>query len=371
LLDTVNLLAAVRHEDFSGGLSATVYKVSGKWDVTPNLAIRGSYGDNFQAPPATLQPGNVTNAVRSYAIAAGNWRGAQFVTRSDVVPETAISWNAGAIWQSQGLTADSDFRIIVDYFDIQTEDELGQLADVNDIANAVFSGAVAPNGFNYADCGHALVDRVTFNGGSCVAGTTTADDFASIRTDFGNGPGQHTAGIDFTTDYSFPFFAGDLRLGATATKVEIYEIGATTLDGVLIEPARDQLGLLNFATIAVARPEWRANFNANYNTGAHNFRAVLNYVSAVEDARGPLTPSGFIPGTFDPYGPTDYGVDGENYVTGDFHYQFETPWDATISASVVNVTDEDPPAAREEFGYDPLLGSPLGRTIEFGIRKTF
>ncbi|MBU6320651.1 MAG: TonB-dependent receptor, partial [Alphaproteobacteria bacterium] len=78
VLDNVNLQAAVRREEFSGGLGATVYKVSGKWDVWGPLSLRGSYGTNYQAPPVGVIPGEVNNAVRSYTIAGGNWLGAQF-----------------------------------------------------------------------------------------------------------------------------------------------------------------------------------------------------------------------------------------------------------------------------------------------------
>ena len=60
VLDNLNFSAAVRREDFSGDIGATVYKVSGKWDVWGPLSIRGSYGTNFQAPPVGLSPGNVT-----------------------------------------------------------------------------------------------------------------------------------------------------------------------------------------------------------------------------------------------------------------------------------------------------------------------
>ena len=47
LLDRLNMTAAVRHERFSGDLDATVYKVSGKYDITDNLSFRGSYGTNY------------------------------------------------------------------------------------------------------------------------------------------------------------------------------------------------------------------------------------------------------------------------------------------------------------------------------------
>jgi outer membrane receptor protein involved in Fe transport len=42
-----------------------------------------------------------------------------------------------------------------------------------------------------------------------------------------------------------------------------------------------------------------------------------------------------------------------------------------LTAGVQNALDQDPPEAREEFGYDPLLGDPLGRVIQFGIKKSF
>lgn len=42
-----------------------------------------------------------------------------------------------------------------------------------------------------------------------------------------------------------------------------------------------------------------------------------------------------------------------------------------MSVSMVNFTDEDTPRSRQEIGYDPRIGNPLGRTFELGMRKTF
>ncbi len=365
VFDSLFLTAAVRREDFSGGLGETVYKFSGKWDVTSNLAFRGAYGTNYQAPGAALTPGEVNNGVNSYTIAGGNWRGATTVTRSDIVPETATVWSAGGIWQSQGFTPDSEVRFFVDYFDIETENELGLLASANSIADAVFSispgGAGTPvprDGSALADCSHPLAPRVSFNG-TCIQGVTTADNFAAITTDFGNGPGQHTAGFDIQADYTLPVYDGDFRIGVTATNVTKFEFTPTVLDGFTISEGDDRLGTLNFATIANAAPEWRANLNVNYGIGPHNVRFVLGYISGVDDER------------FIDTDPDGYGVTGDDWVSGDVHYQLELPWDATISASIVNITDEDPPASRQELGYDPRIGDPLGRTFEFGIRKRF
>jgi len=396
LLDNLNFQAAVRREEFSGGLGATVYKVSGKWDVVGPLSLRGSYGTNYQAPPAGLIPGDINNGVNSYTRAAGNWLGAQTVTRNDVVPETATAWNLGAIWQSQGFAPDHDLSIIVDYFDIETEDELGLLATANQIADGVFrygptaAGIAAPtsgmafatqqgvltgtavnSGLAYADCSHPLISRVTFNGGPCVQGVTQANALNTIRTDFGNGPGQHTAGFDVQINYSLPFGPGDLTVAATATKVEVDENTATELDGFTVAPADDRLGFLNYAVVGFASPELRANLSVNYALDQHNFRLAAQYVSGVTDERGPVTPGGFLPGSSTPYSTTFYGVESGDWLSYDFTYLFRVTEDLRLTATVTNITDEDPPQSRQELGYDPRMGSPLGRTFEVGIKKTF
>jgi len=351
--EAINLQLAARHEEFSHNLKTTVYKIAGRWHVWGPITLRGSYGTNYQAPPLNVIPGQVTNAVRSYTIAAGNWLGAQFVTSPSLSPATAKTWNVGAIWQSRGFADDHDLRIIVDYFNIQTEDEIAQIADPNDIANLIFNG---PGGTT-TTCDPAkqpLLNRITFNAG-CTVGMSAVGTFASIRTDFGNGPGQKTTGFDLQSSYHMPFWNGDLTLGLDATYLTKLETGATTLDGVTIVPTKDRLGHLNFATVAFAAPKLRANFSANYAMGPHNFRLGVDYVSKVNDER---------PGV-------QYGENGEAWITADFTYRLVLKDDWTFTATVQNIFDRDPPPAQEELGYDPRLGDPLGRTFEIGVKKTF
>lgn len=387
ITDTLYMTAAARHEEFTpGDLKADVYKWSGRWQIIDSFALRGSYGTNYQAPGLGITPGEITNGVNSYTIAAGNWRGAQTITRSGIVPETATVWSVGGIWQSAGFTDGSDIQVLLDYWDIETEDELGLLASANDIADAVFhinpDGSDDPpptNGSALADCSHPMAARVTFNG-DCVQGVTTANDFSNISTEYGNGPGQTTTGIDFKIDYRFPAFGGDLRFGVQATKVREFKFTETVLDGFVLVPPEDRLGYLNFATIAFAAPEWRANFNANFTYGTQNHRLVVNYISGVDDDRylkadgtvneAALVPEGVQPGTTDPFGPSYYGVFGDSWVSVDYHFNMEFSF-GIVSASIVNILDEDPPEAREELGYDPRMGSPLKRQFEIGFRREF
>ncbi len=353
LFDNVNLQAAVRREEFSGGLGATVYKVAGKWDVWGPLSVRGSYGTNYQTPPVNAIPGAQTVGARTYTVAAGNWLGARFITDASIKPETAKTWNLGAIWDSQGFAPDHDFRLIVDYFNIETEDQIGQIADPNLIASRVFNG---PGG-TITTCDpnvQPLVSRITFNG-ACSVGLSGVGGFNMVETLYGNGPGQTTNGFDIQAVYALPIGPGDLLFDLTATKITELKTGPTSLDGVVITTGDDRLGSLNFATFALAAPEWRANLAASYRLDNQNFRLAVNYASAVVDERAGI----------------QYGENGEDWITADFTYRFEVAEDLALTATVANIFDRMPPPAQEELGYDPFMGNPLGRTIEVGVKKAF
>ena len=58
VLDTVDLQMAVRHERFTDfGLDATTPKIAGRWEVTPEFAVRASWGESFLAPtPEQARP---------------------------------------------------------------------------------------------------------------------------------------------------------------------------------------------------------------------------------------------------------------------------------------------------------------------------
>ncbi len=353
VLDTLHLQLALRREEFSGGLGATVYKVSGKWDVWGPLSVRGSYGTNYQAPPVALIPGQVINGSNNYATAGGAWLGAITTTASGIVPETATSWNTGVIWQSEGFAPDHDLRIIVDYFNIETENPIGVLADVNRIVALVFNGP--GNTITTCDSNvQPLLNRVSFNV-PCSAGLNATGAFSAISTVRGNGPGQATAGFDYQISYEMPVGPGDLSLGLTATQVTKLFTGPTALDGVQITDGDNRLGTLNFSGTAQVAPKWRGNVFANYAIDAHNFRLGYNYVSAVTDERAGV----------------QYGENGEAWATLDFTYLFNVTDNLRLTFSANNILDRDPPKAQTEMGYDPLLGNSLGRTLEFAVKQTF
>lgn len=358
VLDNLNLSAAVRREEFSGGLSDTVYKVSGKWDVWGPISIRGSYGTNYQAPPIGIRPGEVNNGVTNYALAGNAWLPSTQITRTDVVPATATSWNAGIIWQSEGFAPDHGFRFIVDYFDIETENEFRTLATTNQILEAVWSLTDT-----YDQCTHPLASRIryvatTSNPNATCAGATRANlqnELGGVTTEYGNGPGVVTNGFDYQIDYTMPFGEGDFTIGATATQVTELRDTAVTLDGFQLLAGAERLGELNFAAAAVAAPEWSVNAFASYRLGQHVFRAGANWRSAVVDERAGI----------------QYGEYGEDPVYIDLNYLFDVTDTLRLSASIQNLFDRDPPKHQIEYGYDARLGSALGRTFELSVKQVF
>ena len=65
------------------------------------------------------------------------------------------------------------------------------------------------------------------------------------------------------------------------------------------------------------------------------------------------------------------GIDIGAYRTHDLFYTWDVLERTTLSLSVVNVLNEDPPLTRNEYSYDPFTASPLGRVVKLGLRQAF
>jgi hypothetical protein len=73
IFGSFNISAAVRREEFSGGLGSTVYKVSGKWDVWGPISLRGSYA---------VWSANDSYTPCNHPLAASEWKVNAFATYS-------------------------------------------------------------------------------------------------------------------------------------------------------------------------------------------------------------------------------------------------------------------------------------------------
>lgn len=359
VLDRLSFQLAVRREEFpKSDLGATVYKIAGKWDPTDWLALRGSFGTNYQSPPSTLVPGEINNSLSLIANAGNKYLRVETETLGGIAPETAEVANFGAIFNFDNMPGNGNLRFSVDYFDFKIIDELKTVSH-NSILNTTFVGARGAN--QLINCSSALIDRITFLNGQgasgCTQGTTVGDDVTSIRSVYGNGPGAQTSGIDYDLTYNFGAFGGDMTIGGNATNVLEYEIAAFQLNGTELTSAIDGLGFANYSREGDIVSEWRGNAYANYTYDNHNIRYVVRYIQGVTDDR-------FIGGP-------NENID--DFTTSNLYYQYTMPFDEdfTLSLSIENLTDEDPPFTVQQYSYDPFIGNPLGRTYEIGLRKQF
>lgn len=358
VLDNLSFQLAVRREEFPrAGLGATVYKIAGKYDPFDWLAIRGSFGTNYATPPNNVVPGNISTGLSLIARAGNSYLRTETETLSGIKPETAEVSNFGAIFNfDDGLPLDGRFRLSLDYFKFTIKDEIKTVSH-----NAILNSAVASSNA-FVNCSAPLIERISFKTGvgaaGCVQGVTRGTDATSIRSVFGNGPGAETSGVDIDASYGFEALGGTVDLGLTATNILSYDVAAFSLNGVQISPAVDGLGFANYSRDGDLVSEWRGNATVNYNIDNHNLRYQLRYIQGVEDDRFPA--------------PSAYNQI-DDFITSNLYYQYTMPWDEdfTLSLSVENLTDEEPPFTQQQYSYDPFIGNALGRTYKVGLRKTF
>jgi len=126
-------------------------------------------------------------------------------------------------------------------------------------------------------------------------------------------------------------------------------------------------GFANYDRLPGTISDWRANAYAEYERGPHNLRADVTFVDGVVDNRAPIS----VQDTTGALRPVTFGQKVEDFYTLDLNYRVQLPGDTTVTASVFNVFDRDPSAARLELSYDPFIGNPYGRTYKVGVRKRF
>jgi iron complex outermembrane receptor protein len=374
--DNFNVTIAGRMEDYGGNVGNTFDpKISARWQVVDQFAIRGSLGTTFRAPTAGQVNGS--NFVTSLQNVQGVFRAVDIYGNNDLTPETATTYSVGAILDLGAFKATLDYWSF-DFQDPITTDPLGGMAAAMFPTGVLTTDPLHPcNAAAFA----GLKSRFTFNG------TCTTANLARVKTFTVNGAEVKTSGIDLLADYRIEdVFGGSLTVGTSATYVLEYVIGDTTVEGIMVAPGFDAVGLLNFQTNAYPLPQLKGNLFFEWNSGAHNARWTIRYIDGYTDQRTApfctVLPPGPAPAgqCVTQYRTTVSSTDGlvvaggkdiDAFITSDFTYRVFLPWDVTGSLTVENVFDEDPPFARLDLNYDPFTASGLGRNWKVSLTKKF
>ncbi len=339
--DTFEMQVAFRYEDYGdedGGDSFDP-KISARWDLSENLTLRGSASTTFRGPPSSFLGGTGTALI--FITPALAFKAADTTGNPDLEPEEAVALNFGAIWQNE------NFYGSIDYWSFDFNDPF-QTESANQIVNAYGSNECfdGGTGVGSATC-DALRARLTPTGTS-VAGVQRVQRFII------NGSDIETSGIDFTARYTFNELAGgSLEVGVEGTHQLEYESDDfVTLDGLVTAQGGDFVGLSNEGTPFTPLPEWKGNVFARWGNDQHRVNYTARYVSGYDD-EAPDSPARL--------------RDIDDFWTHDLVYVNNMVDNLTISLSVFNLLDEDPPQVANDLNYDPYNHTPFGRMIKLGL----
>ena len=176
-----------------------------------------------------------------------------------------------------------------------------------------------------------------------------------------NGPDIKTSGIDFSANYTArDVFGGDMNFGAELTYVLEFKVAETKIEGITTAKETDYVGKMDYLGYG-SQPQWKGSAFAEYTRGDHNVRWTIRYVDDMVDTRAGTST----------FATNQNGMKIDAFITNDLAYRVLLPWDTTLTASVINVFDQDPSFARLDLSYDPFTANPLGRYYKLGVTKKF
>ncbi|GAA0282731.1 TonB-dependent receptor [Alteraurantiacibacter aestuarii] len=352
LTDRLTAQLSARYEDYAATAASSFDpQLRLRYEAADWLTLRGGVGTTFRGPPP-----NQTNAdLVILTFIGGAFRAVDLLANPQLKSESATTWNAGAIVDSGG------FRASVDYFRYDFKGAI-ENEPVGGMVAALFGASGSANCGDPAFAG--LEARFTFSGGVCKsANVQRLASYASNSSDV------TTSGIDAQASYDWDTGAAILQAGAGGTYVFEYQVSDVVVEGVLVQPAFDAVGKLNYQTTAYPIPRWKGQAWVQAELGNHMLRLQVNNVAGYTDQRGAAI---FGPNNGSLAGASVTG--GENigaFTTVDAVWNWTLDTGTTVSLVLDNIFDEDPPFARLDQNFDPFTANALGFTAKIGVRQAF
>ena len=258
ITDQFLLNTAVRFEDFSDFGTTVNWKVAGRYEFFPDVALRGSVGTGFRAPtPGQISTVNVSTRIADSGepVAEGIFPASDpvslFFGSSPLKPEESFQFTTGLTF---GLIEGLSFT--VDYYNIELTDRIALSSDF---------------ALTDADVAALLLQGVD------------AGDIAQISY-FTNGVDSTTQGVDVVATYDMDWGAAgatDFSVSMNWNKTELDRIGTTGGSPLInTEDAFDEENGL---------PSIRAVFSAKHGIGPFSLLGRLNYYGSYENGDSDLS----------------------------------------------------------------------------------
>jgi iron complex outermembrane recepter protein len=252
-IEGLRIDAAGRYEHYSDFGSAKVGKLTGRYDFTPEFALRGTISNGFRAPTLAEEYYSAVNVgpTTAFAQLAPNSPAASLLGLGNgLQPEHSVNFSLGAVWRpTPGMSTTLDvYQITITNRIVGSGQIIGQKGTTT--VSTPVNQAIAASG--------APIDPQVL-----ASGTTGINIFA-------NGIDTRTRGADLVFDFPVEYAFGkvDWSIGATYNKTTITKYATTPALLAGGTPATNELyDPQAYSDLTTANPKYVVNLGALWTTG--------------------------------------------------------------------------------------------------------
>jgi len=385
LVQSIEVQAAARYEDYSDVGSVSKPKIAAAWDVIDGLRFRGSWSEGFKAPnlevvntpllervngypdyvqcEAALRQGDIASysACATLSVTVASLRSGN----ADLVPEESESSSYGVVFEPQFLPEKlGKLTFTADVWSIEQKNPIGLLNDSVALSYDYLlrlKGSSNPNVIRMDPTPQQIAD---FAG----TGLEPVGDVLNVIAKFTNQSPLTVEGIDYGAYWDVEVGPGDLSINLNATYLDTFYQSPTEEAAALLA-ALDDGSINSYVTVTGGgslikqngRPDWKYSLTMSYAWANWKVGAFSQYTSEVYDTGVSSTNYGPWPvedhTTWNFYG--QYTVESGNWTDG-----------TSIRLGVRNAFNEDPPLD-DTYGYLSSLYQPLPRYWSVTVKKSF
>lgn len=412
LVNSLELTASARYEDYSDFGETTKPKVGLNWRPTSWLMLRGSYNEGFMAPSLAALYTSPRWTITAGAGDIDAYRN-PFLNEGPYVKRTYFGGNPDLKAQeSEGVTYGfvldvpgvDGLSLTADFWKIDRTNLLGQRStaqiDASDAAllreytRAQIAAGVPPDQIDIGSGptykGDPDVERfpltpedraafAAYNAANPNNPAAPAGRIFARYQPFLNLASSEHSGVDFGFRYALP----RRSWGRLAVDSQWSYLGRSKS---VLAPA-NVAPTVNDGLYANGAAKWRSTTHLNWDNGPWSAGLGIYHVGKTHDAGATTTEAVYEslgrPSYIEPFftaGRTLYRLVIDPVVTYNLSvgYRFggeSSAWlrDTRVRLAVSNLTDEPPPLASDAFGYDPSVSQSLlaGRTFSLEITAKF
>lgn len=365
VMDTVELTGSLRYDTIDATDSAgvgtvgksmddTTYKITARWDVTDELALRGSFGTGFKAPsmlevaePLTefgvtssnyACPFPASDPMAAYCLPGRSQSAVYRQGNAEIKPEKSEQYSAGFVLRPTDASS-----ITVDYWNVEITDVVERLNEADIFDNPELYRDLFTTKTNLA---------------------TGAEELAIIQGAV-NGGERNASGIDYNFSMTFDSPVGAITPTLSGTYMMESE---SSLNGSSLA----QFGGDNKVTF---RNQIRLGITLEQEMFTHSLSA--NYKSGYKDQEQTVN-------MLDSNGEPDFSTDTpiqltvSDYYTINYQSQVRLMEDKLgLTLGINNLLNEEPPlslrtgGSGHQVGWDPRYADAFGRTLYVRGEFTF